>query len=173
MQRFICPILAAAILAATASVALAQADAQQAYQKAKAAYEAGKFAEARDLAKTASQTDPKNPEVFLLLGKAHYQLGELDEAIAAWKQTLALAPEEPFAKGMLEALRSETTDVDARIRLIEVMIQQRLHLPVLEACGKLLQQKALSDAQRAKVMILQAESLVRIHQGPEAQKVLR
>ena len=55
------------------------------------------------MARKATQTDPKNPEAFLLLGKAHYQLGELDEAIAAWQRTLKLAPEEPFADRMLAA----------------------------------------------------------------------
>ena len=173
MQRFISPILCVAFLAAAASVALAQADAQQGYQAAKAAFEAGKLADARDLAKKASQTDPKNPEVFLLLGKAHYQLGELDEALAAWQQTLKLAPEEPFAARMLAALRGETAEVDVRLRLIAVMIQERLFAPALQQCGKLLADKALTDPQRAKVMTLQAEALVQTGKYPDAHQVLR
>jgi tetratricopeptide (TPR) repeat protein len=173
MQRLICPILSLAVIAVAASVTFAQADAQQAYQKAQAAYEAGKFAEARDLAKTASQTDPKNPEVFLLLGKAHYQLGELDEAMAAWQRTLKLAPEEPFAKRMLDALRGEAAEADVRVRLIEAMIQERLFAPALEECAKLLAEKALTDPQRAKVMTLQAEALLRTGKYSDAQKVLR
>jgi len=173
MQRLISPILCVAFLAAAASLALAQADAQQGYQAAKAAFEAGKLAEARELAKKASQTDPKNPEVFLLLGKAHYQLGELDEALAAWQQTLKLAPEEPFAARMLAALRGETAEVDVRLRLITVMIQERLFAPALQQCGKLLADKALTDPQRAKVMTLQAEALVQTGKYPDAHQVLR
>ena len=121
-------LLTAMVVAGTVSQALAQAltDAQQALQKAKAAYDTGHFSEARDLAQKASETDPKNPDVFLLLGKAHYQLGELDEAMTAWKQTLALAPKESFAKKMLEVLQSRRKDVDSRIRYIESLVAERL-----------------------------------------------
>ena len=97
MKRLTLVVLLTALIAGAsgaASQALAQAltDAQQAFQGAKTAYDELRFSEARDLAQKASETDPKNPDVFLLLGKAHYQLGELDEAMAAWKQTLVLAP---------------------------------------------------------------------------------
>jgi Flp pilus assembly protein TadD len=78
------------VLLTYVTVVNAQVESQKAYQEAKAAYQAGKFFEARDLAEKASQTDPKNPEVFLLLGQARYQLGQVDDAVAAWKQTLAL-----------------------------------------------------------------------------------
>ncbi|HUT14187.1 MAG TPA: tetratricopeptide repeat protein, partial [Thermoguttaceae bacterium] len=172
MQRFIPVVFSVVILAATAAVALAQADAQQAYQAAQKAFQAGDFAQARDLAEKASTTDAKNPEVFLLLGKAHYQLGELDEAIAAWKQTLALAPEEPFARQMLDALQTRTADVDTRIKLIEVLIQEELLAPALQECTKVLGDKAVSDSQRAKVKLLQAESFVRMGSYPEALRVL-
>ena len=109
-------VIAGATGAASRALAQALTDAQQAFQDGKTAYDAGQFSEARDLAKKASETDPKNPDVFLLLGKAHYQLGELDDAMTAWKQTLALAPQESFAKTMLEVLQSRRKDVDARIR---------------------------------------------------------
>jgi tetratricopeptide (TPR) repeat protein len=173
MQRLISPILCVAFLAATVSGALAQADAQHAYQKAEAAYQAGNFAEARDLATKAAETDPNNPEVFLLLGKAHFQLGELDEAMAAWQRTLKLAPQQPFAARMLAALRGQAAEVDGRVRLIAAMIGERLFPPALQECGKLLAEKALTDPQRAKVMTLQAEALVRIGRYADAQKVLR
>ncbi len=103
MQRLIFSIALSLVLGAIASPALAQADAQKAYEQAKTALEAGNLAEARDLAKEAAETDPKNAEVFLLLGKAHYGLGELDEAIEAWKQTLALAPQQAYAAKMAYA----------------------------------------------------------------------
>ena len=95
------------LLLTTVSLVYAQADAQKAYQDAKTAYQAGNFAEARDLAQKAAQTDAKNPEVFLLLGQAAYQLGQVDDAVSAWKQTLVLAPKEPFAARMLDALQAQ------------------------------------------------------------------
>ena len=165
--------LSMAVIGATAPPALAQADAQAAFQQAKAAFQAGKFAEARDLAKKAAETDAKNPEVFLLLGKAHYQLGELDDALAAWKRTLALAPEEPFAAKMLEVLRAQRAGADLRIKLVEAMIAEKLFAPAQLECHGLLNDKSLSEAQRAKVMNLQAEIHVQTNQIAEAQKVLR
>ena len=94
------------LLLTAVSLVYAQADAQKAYQDAKTAYQAGNFAEARDLAQKAAQTDAKNPEIFLLLGQAAYQLGQVDDAVAAWKQTLVLAPKEPFAARMLDVLQA-------------------------------------------------------------------
>ncbi len=173
MQRLISAILCLALVAIAVGRADAQADAQQAYQKARAAYQAGNFSEARDLARTASQTDPKNPEVFLLLGRAHFQLGELDEAIAAWQQTLKLAPEEPFAAKMLAALRGETADVDARMGLIEAMIRERLFPPAMRLWRELLEEKALTDRQRVKVMTLQADGLIRMGKQTNAHEVLQ
>jgi len=157
MQRLITAILSVAILAAAATAARAQADAQDAFQEAKTAYQAGKFTAARDLALTASKTDPNNPEVFLLLGKAHYQLGQLDEAIAAWKRTLSLAPEEPFAARMLRVLRAEKVEVDTRIKLLEVLIQEKLLDEALRESSRLLAEKSISEPQRAKILLLQAE----------------
>ena len=61
----------------------------------------------RDLAEKATQTDPKNPEPFLLLGRAQYQRGRLEEAMAAWSKTLKLAPGQPFAARMLDMLRAK------------------------------------------------------------------
>jgi len=158
---------------ASPSTAWAQADAEQLYKAAQAAYQAGQFAEAAEQAERASKTDNRNPEVFLLLGKARYQLGQVDEAIAAWKQTLALAPQEPFAKRMLDALQGGQRDVDTRIALVETMIRERLDAAALRECGKLLADKAPLDAQRAKIMTLQAELNVRAGSYADAQKTLR
>ncbi|MEE8453041.1 MAG: tetratricopeptide repeat protein [Thermoguttaceae bacterium] len=156
-----------------ATIAMAQADARQAYDQAKGLFADGNFEQARDLARQAAETDPKNPEAFLLLGKAHYQLGELDEAIAAWRRTLALAPEEPFATQMLTVLRARITEVDTWIRLVESLVEQQLYSPALQECTKLLADKALADVQRATVKTLQAESLLRMNKHAEALRVLR
>ncbi len=175
MQRPLPPILAAAVLVACVSTAplssaFAQADAQQSYQQAKAALEAGQFTEARDLAQKAAETDPDNAEVHLLLGRAHYQLGELDEAIAAWKRTLQLAPQQSFAIKMLAALRGETVEIDARIKFVELMLHERLYGPALQLCNRLFTEEALGDPQRVKLRTLWVELLVRTGKYADAQK---
>ena len=55
----------------------AQSDAETALQKARQAYQAEQFDRARDLARQASQTDARNPDVWLLVDRSHFQLGEL------------------------------------------------------------------------------------------------
>jgi TolA-binding protein len=172
MQRFIALISLTVIIGTLSRVVLAQADAAAAFEQGKAAYASGQFTKARDLFLKASHTDTRNPEVFLWLGNAEYQLGAVDKAIAAWKRTLKLAPGQPYAAKMLAALRGETVEIDTRIKLIEVMLQERLHAAALSECKKLLDEKALSELQHPKVMTLQAESLVRMHKGPEARDVL-
>jgi TolA-binding protein len=152
---------------------LAQADAADAFEQGKAAYVSGQWISARDLFLKASHTDTRNPEVFLWLGKAEYQLGAVDKAIAAWKRTLKLAPEQPYAAKMLAVLRGEAVEIDTRIKLIEVMLQERLYRPALSECTKLLDEKALSEVQRAKVMTLKADLLVRTGKYADAQKVLQ
>ncbi len=161
-----------AVLLTSVSMVYAQADAQKAYQEAKSAYQAGKFSEACDLAEKAAQTDPKNAEVFLLLGQARYQLGQVDEALAAWKQTLALAPKEAFAARMLELLQAQRAGVDIRITLIETLLGEKLFDPAQQEAKKLLADKAISDTQRAKLLLLQAEALLGLGKPLEAEKVL-
>jgi tetratricopeptide (TPR) repeat protein len=177
MQRLGLLIFSVAVLAVAAAklaaAAPAPTDSRQALEAARAAYQAGNFDQARDLALKASQTDPKNPEAHLLLGMARYQLGELDEAIAAWKRTLQLAPEEPYAKKMLAVLRGQAVAIDTRIKLIEEMLRERLLNVPLQECKDLLADKALSDAQRAKVMTLQAEILIRKGKHGDANVVLQ
>ncbi|MHB1034765.1 MAG: tetratricopeptide repeat protein [Pirellulales bacterium] len=159
--------IALVALAGAGSLALAQADAKKAYDDGKAAYQAGQYAQARDLLTAAAQTDPKNPEVFLLLGKAQYQLGAVDQAMAAWTQTLALAPEEPYAGQMLKVLRGQAADVETRLKLVELMLPENLPQPALMECSKLLTEKAPSDAQRAKAMLLKAAA--QLKQAPPAE----
>ncbi|MCF7731447.1 MAG: tetratricopeptide repeat protein [Akkermansiaceae bacterium] len=169
MKQLITAILATTVYAAMAGPALAQADAQQAYQQAQTAYQAGKFDEACELAERATQTDPGNPEVFLLLGKAQYQRGRLEAAMAAWSKTLSLAPGQPFAARMLDMLRAERVEVDTRIKLVEVMIGAKLLAEAQRESGRLLGEKALSETQRAKVLLLQAETALLLGSPEECQ----
>ena len=100
--------LAGLLLSCQAAPAFGQISPEELFRKAQAAFEAGAYIEARDLASKASKTAPESSDVFLLLGKAHYQLGALDEAIEAWQQTVELEPEEE------EPAMLETSHVPAR-----------------------------------------------------------
>jgi len=173
MQRLATIILLTAVIGASSPGVLAQADAEAAFGQAKAAYADAKFAEARDLLLKASQTDTGNPEVFLWLGRAEYQLGAVEKAIAAWTKTLKLAPDEPYANKMLKTLRGQLVDVDTSISLIETMLRDKLHSSVKVACSELLADKALTDAQRVKVMTLQAEMLLATRNYEGAQRVVQ
>jgi tetratricopeptide (TPR) repeat protein len=160
MQRLTVLLLTAVLVVCATSELMAQADAQADYQKAKTAYAAGRFAEARDLAQKAADTDAKNPEAFLLLGKSHYMLGDLDDAMTAWKRTLKLAPEEKYSARMLEALQARRTDVDTRIKLLDAMIAEQLYTPASAESQRLLENKALTAVQRVKILTFEAQIAV-------------
>jgi len=149
-------LVAISLIAGTASAASAQGPA--AFADGRKAYEAGQFEKARDLLLSASRTAPRNAEVFLHLGKAHYQLGELPEAIAAWQKTLRLAPGEPYAAKMLKLLRAEVRDVDVQIRLIEQALKDGLNDWARTTVTNLLAKKSLTDAQRGQLTVLWAEA---------------
>src|SRR5207253_11457293 len=127
MKKLMRRLAGAAIFAAVLGAAPAvwgQTDAAVAYQQGKTAYQAGEFDKARQLFTQASQTDTKNAEVFLWLGKAEYQLGHVNEAVTAWKTTLALAPNEPYAAGMVKALQGETADVQTTLAVVEAVVEE-------------------------------------------------
>ncbi|HEX2973771.1 MAG TPA: tetratricopeptide repeat protein, partial [Tepidisphaeraceae bacterium] len=158
MRLFLGSVLTMGVLGASADNVLAFADSRSAYDTGKTAYQAGDFEKAREQFLTASQTDPQNAEVFLWLGKAHYQLGSLNEAIAAWDATLKLAPQEPYAAKMLAALRGQLGQADTTSALIDVLLREHLYDPALLHARKLLADKALTDVQRAKTMLQAAEA---------------
>jgi tetratricopeptide (TPR) repeat protein len=162
-----------ALLLVSSALCCAGSEAEETYEKAKQAFLAGDYAQARDLAENASATAPGNPDIFLLLGKAHYQLGNLGAAVAAWKRTLSLAPEEPYASGMIKALRAEQASVDVRITLLRAMVDEYLFAQTVRECTVLLRDKALSGKQRATIMTLKANALVRTRHYEEARKLLQ
>ena len=67
--------------------------------------------EARGILVTALALDPATPEVRLLLGDAHLQAGERDEALALWRDLVASAP--PQAP-WLTAVRERIAAVEAQ-----------------------------------------------------------
>jgi TolA-binding protein len=159
MRRLAAAALWAAVTAA-APVALGQADAAAAYQQGKTAYAAGEFDKARELFAQASRTDTKNPEVFLWLGKAEYQLGHVNEAVTAWKTTLQLAPNEPYAAGMVQALQGDSRDADSALAVIDALVKQGLAEPALARVDRVLADKALTQGQRPRALLLRGGALL-------------
>src|SRR4051812_47028970 len=153
-------LMAAVLSCGISSVSFGQEDASAAFKAGKTAFEAGQFDKAREQFQTASQTDNKNPEVFLWLGKAQYQLGQVDAAITSWKKTTALAPEEPYAAQMLKALTGRTADADTAIAVINSMLADELWGPAIAAADRVLADRALTDSQRAKATTARAQGLL-------------
>jgi TolA-binding protein len=163
MKKLMRRLAGAAIFAAAISVApcvFGQTDAAAAYQQGKTAYQAGDFDKARQFFAQASQTDTKNAEVFLWLGKSEYQVGHVSEALTAWKTTLQLAPNEPYAAGMLKALTGESADADSALAVVEALVKESLPEPALASVNKLLADKALTEPQRVKALTLRAAALL-------------
>ncbi len=161
----------ACVLWAAAGAAFGQAEAQDAYRKAAAAYAEGRFAEARELAEKAAATDPGNPEPALLLGKAEYQLGNVEAAFTAWKKVAALAPDEPYVHAMLAALSAANAPIDARIAFIRVLRDEGAVAPALQEVDAMLARSALSTSQRAALMMLGAA--LRLDGGVHDDAVMR
>ena len=159
MRRFAAAALFAAVTGATPRV-WAQADAAVAYQQGKTAFAEGKFEKATELFTQASQTDAQNPEVFLWLGKAQYQLGHLNEAVTAWNATIKLSPNEPYAAQMLNALRGDLGDTEGTLAVADKLIKDDLNDPAILTLNKLLNDKALTETQRARALTLKAAASV-------------
>jgi len=160
MYKPVTIIVLAMLLAATPQFAEAQADAKEAFASGKTLYAQGKFEEARDLFLKASFTDNKNAEVFLWLGKANYQFGEIDKAMKAWTTTLQLAPKEAYAIRMLKALKGHAAKPAARIQLAKTLIAEGLYTIAAPYCQSLVRNEALTDAQRSAALTMQAEVLL-------------
>ncbi len=150
----------------------AQSDAEMALNNARTAFANEQFETARDLLKTAGQTDADNPDVFLLLGKAHYQLGEVDQAIAAWKRTLKLAPTQAYARRMVDVLQGKIVDTDLRIEVITSLLEDGLAQLALSEIMSI-KRDALADGQLVQLLSLEADALIDLGQGIGALKPLR
>jgi TolA-binding protein len=176
MKKLMRRLAGAAIFAAAISAApsvFGQTDAAAAYQQGKTAYQAGEFDKARQLFTQASQTDTKNAEVFLWLGKSEYQLGHVSEALTAWKTTLQLAPNEPYAAGMLKALTGEAADADSALAVVEALVKEGLPEPALASVNKLLADKALTEPQRVKALTLRAGALLESGHAGEVEAAVQ
>ena len=149
----------------------AQSDAEIAMEKARKAFADEQFDIALNLLVIASQTDTDNPDVFLLLGKTHYQRGEIDQAIVAWKRTLKLAPNLAYAKMMVDRIQGKILNADVRLQAVESLLRQRLpQLAQYEI--QAIKRNSLSDSQLIKLLSLESQMLVDIGQGVAALKPL-
>ncbi len=164
--------LTGCLLLSSAASLQAQSDAETALQNAREAYAAEQFDEARNLASSASQTDRKNPDVWLLLGKAQFQLGELEQALNSWRLLLKLAPNHEYARRMVTALEGRVTSVDQRIRLAAVMVEQGQSIPARAELTTLRTKSSLSVDQLQNVRLLLAEVALLDGKGSEATAVL-
>ncbi len=152
MHRLTRVLVLAAVTLAIIGGTVARAD--EAVTSGKAAYHAEQFEQARVLFERAAARNPRDQESLLWLGKANYQLGRLNAAMAAWRR----APNEVYARKMLKALSADVGDVDARIGLIDLMLEGGLHDPARAEGESLLRVKALTEAQRAKILANLAEA---------------
>jgi tetratricopeptide (TPR) repeat protein len=160
------------ILFLLATSAFAETESEKAYREAKAAYWSGKYEEAWEGALRASQTDPKNPEVLLLLGQTQYRLGHPEDAIESWKKSLALAPQDILATQMLAMLHAQQASVAERTKLVELLLSERLFVPALTETEKCLAEKTITSDARAQLLVLRAEALIRQGETTESQKLL-
>ncbi|MEK6233177.1 MAG: tetratricopeptide repeat protein, partial [Planctomycetales bacterium] len=160
-------LVVSCLLAVAAAPALGQSDAEKALDAARKSFAEEQFDKARDLLITASQTDAKNPDIRLLLGKAHYQLGELNEAMAAWRAVLRLAPNQAYAKRMLETLTGKTLDADARLQVVAGLLRDRILEPVPRELAQI-QLQTLSDDQRLLLLQVTAEYHLENHKPQSA-----
>ena len=137
--------------------AAAQTEAQLAVAEGRQALLIEDWEKAIQSLERAAETDPENPDVFLLLGRAHYRAGHLDEAVAAWRRTLELAPEQSEARQMLDALLGREVDVERSLRLVEQWLDQERDDAALSEIGRL-SRLALSEEQRVRLRFLEARS---------------
>jgi len=166
-------IMVLSLLALAPQFVQGQADAKEAFASGKTLYAKEKFEEARDLFLKASFTDGKNAEVFLWLGKANYQLGEIDKAMKAWTRTLQLAPREAYAIRMLKALKGHTVKPAARITLVKTLIAEGMYVTAGQYCQSLVSNEAATDAQRAEALRLNAEVLLETGKATSAVVALQ
>jgi Flp pilus assembly protein TadD len=65
---------------------------------ARAELDRGRLGEARSLAKKALAADPQRLDAYIYLGNAEQEAGKAEDARAAYKKYLELAPNGPFAR---------------------------------------------------------------------------
>lgn len=74
----------------------------------------GRPQEALTFAERATRADPQSGEAFAVLGFAYYKNDRMREAIAAWKKSLQLRPDDQVKQLLARAERESRTEADFR-----------------------------------------------------------
>lgn len=74
----------------------------------------GRFSEAFSAAESATRADPRSGVALALLGYACYKNDHVPEAVAAWKKSLALRPDDQIKKLLERAERESQTEAEFR-----------------------------------------------------------
>jgi predicted Zn-dependent protease len=64
-------------------------------EEARRLLEDGRVADALYLAQKASEADPRDPEIWWILGRANHEFGETDRAVKYLKRAIAIRPDQP------------------------------------------------------------------------------
>lgn len=96
----------AAFLCFGANLASAElANPRETWTAANEAYQARRYAEARDLYEQLAAQGMHSPDLYLNLGNAYYQLGQKGMAAWMYEKALSLAPRDPDARHNLQLSR--------------------------------------------------------------------
>ncbi|MFB2767753.1 tetratricopeptide repeat protein [Pelatocladus sp. BLCC-F211] len=100
------------VLAVTPQIAVAQTY-EQLIQQGKNASASEDFAQAEAIWREALRRKPKDPDVWVFLGRSLRLQGKLDEALATYKKAIELNPRNPYAwNGLGNTLGSQENKLD-------------------------------------------------------------
>ncbi|QDU96024.1 tetratricopeptide repeat protein [Lignipirellula cremea] len=113
-------IAAACLVCLLANVATADApaDLKQGVER----LAAGEAAAALPLLESAAEGLPASVEAHLALGDCRLQLGQIEKALASFRQVRALSPNHRRAKEIIDALASQEKDFDSKFAYAEQLI---------------------------------------------------
>ncbi len=166
-------IFLAAWLSVFAPVSWAQSDAELALNQARLSYQQDDFAAARTHAQQALQTDPNNPDIHLLLGRTSLQLGQVDEALSAFRKVLQFAPKHVDAARMVAALEGRLGDAQLRLKLVADLIQAGLLKPAERQLAAIRADTSLGNQHQQQILTLQTELALQSGDGTTALAALR
>jgi len=165
-MRRIIPISILLVLFVSAPL-LAEQVAAESFNDGRKAFNEENYEQALALFLKARETDAKNPEVHIWLGKTYLALGQIDEAVKSWEEALALAPGNATLTAQLNALKGAKTDFDREMNVLEGLLEQQMYASAVKKSDELLKTVAGVN-NRALVELLRAEALC----GTDPQKAL-
>ncbi len=173
MNRSFHLVPALLILTMLAAPGWSQGEAELAYQEARGLYASEQYAQARDLLRSACELAPERADLFLLLGKAHYQLVELEAAGSAWQRSLELAPDQTWVRAMLAALAGQDADLATQLRLVEALLADGLLEPAARALAQVETGQGISAEHHVQALHLRAALALARDRIAQAQTALQ